>query len=524
MALSDLQALSGRAPQAIPEKPTGPSNPFGREDASKGQQAPKKSGGIFSSLMESAPVRALETVGKTIGETGVGIAKSFIKLPQTAAAFGSDLGTRAAAATMPNKSYEDLKAAQKGGAMDTATARPEWTKAHSTAEKVGETIGDVGQFFIPVGGATSAATKAGEAASGLAKAAGFGEKAISTVGKIGETGVKSILGAGEQALRTGSQEGKADAQTAIAGAIGGATPALEHVGSLADKLGNVVYSRVVPTTVKEAGKDAAKALDIGEAVSKTGISLTKNSVLTKIRDSVSSLGSQLDDAISRAVKAGKAYSIDDLVHETESALSDANLAKKMQLSPLDIADARKAVSERLAGYKELYGGKVLNEADLQSIKVGLGNGLEKVYKQALDVPLKSKALADMTFRSTLRQTIEDAVPEASPLNKKMAPLLEAEGRMLSKGSYSGYLTDVLAGGFAAGNVSDIIHDPVDYFKRFAEGVIVKRLGTSTAAKTAGGALIKAVGKIASTPQFYQSIRHLLEAHNESSDNQTSASE
>ena len=195
----------------------------------------------------------------------------------------------------------------------------------------------------------------------------------------------------------------------------------------------------------------------------------------------------------------------------------------MQISPVDVAGAREAVVKRLDEYKKLYAGKDFTVKDLQSLKVSMGNALEDVYKKALDAPLKAKALTDVTLRSSLRQTIQNLVPETETINKALAPLLESEGRILAKGAYSGYLTDIIAGSLSAGSAGDSLADPVGYGKRFLTGVIAKRLGTSTAAKTLSGTVLKDASKVLASPQFTQILRRMVELSGNKEPEQDSSS-
>lgn len=367
-------------------------------------------------------------------------------------------------------------------------------------QKIGFGGEQIGEFFVPVG--------VGAKAKLVSKVGQVAEK-IPLIGKALPLTSKVATEGAEQYARTSVQEGDTNKNATVAGFLGAATPLLSKAGSIAGKLSNVLYSRTIPTTITEAARDVRKGLNIGGALSETGVSLSRKTLLSKVNSSISKLGNTLDSAIENSGSNG--FKMSQLLKNTRQELESNFLAKAMKLSPVDVKSAENVIIGRLDEYKKLYGNKTLSLKEIQEIKVGLGNELEKVYKQALDVPIKAKALADMKVRQTLARTIEKAVPNAQSLNRSMAPLLEAQGRLMKKGAYSGYLTDVLAGGFAAGSVGDIISDPVGYMKKFATGVIVKRIGTSTAAKTITAQALKDIQKIAGSPQFYQILRELIEA-------------
>lgn len=245
MALRDLQALTGSSHVSQGSQPEKPSNPFGDPQKANTQ---KRGKGLFSSMFD-----AVSDVGQTIGNVGIGMAKSIVKLPQEAAEFGADIGTRAAAAIRPDVTYDQLKEAQKGSAMEKATERPEWTKAHGTAQKVGEVIGDVAQFAVPVGGEAKMAGLA-EKAGGLLEKAPEAAEAVKTVGNLAKKSpfitekllpfVQKSIGEGaEQFMRTGIQTG--DTKDAMTGAaMGVATPSINAGFKAAGNVGRQVIETI----------------------------------------------------------------------------------------------------------------------------------------------------------------------------------------------------------------------------------------------------------------------------------------
>ncbi|MFA5185350.1 MAG: hypothetical protein WC551_02595 [Patescibacteria group bacterium] len=469
--------------------------------------------GLNDSGQSTAPAQTTSTWGKlnALKDTGIGKTLTEINPIQTTIGavkgFGSTLLGAAKLGSSALKSGYDATIGRLTGkqALDTGsmidTAKKDYLTPTTTGQKIGFGAEQIGEFFLP-GGMASKATKGVELTAGASK--------LPTVLK-GATKLLSraaIEGTGSAGVAA-AQEGEINKNVVVSGAIGAGSPVLEKAGSLANRFGNLFYSWTVPTTITEAARDMRKGLDIGKAVSDTGVSFSRKEILTKLQSSAAKLGKTLDNALGEA--SGKKFNMNELLNTTVSKLDDGALAKTMKLSPIDIPTAKKAIVDRLAEYQNYYGSKVLEPKDLQTIKVGLGDSLEKVYKQSLDVPVKAKALADMSFRSTLKKAIEDAVPLASPINKELAPILEAQGRILKKGAYSGYLTDIIAGSLAAGSVGDIARDPVGYIKRFAGGVVAKHVGTSVGAKTISGTIIKDIGRIASSPVFYQAIRKLIES-------------
>jgi hypothetical protein len=96
------------------------------------------------------------------------------------------------------------------------------------------------------------------------------------------------------------------------------------------------------------------------------------------------------------------------------------------------------------------------------------------------------------------------------LNKKLAPLLEADARLRKKGWYSWYLTDLVIWWAFAGSQGDILSNPTEFIKDFAKWVVIKRLWTSTAAKTTAWAVTNNVWKLLDNPWVAQSVREMIE--------------
>lgn len=482
--------------------------------SSQAQVPPSPEKGVFSRIGDK-----FDEVGNRIGNFGTGFAKEAASLPFKAAELGSNIGTLAAAAIRPDATYEQLKAAQSGSGIQTASARPELFKPQGADQQMGADAEQLAELFLPVG----AASKVGL----VEKAASLSSKSPK-VAKVLGFGTKVLTEGAEQASRAALQEGELNKNVSTAGLLGAATPIVSGtIGKLSDKLGNAIFSFTVPTTPGQRAKDFGRALDVGEAVSKTGVSISKGSLLNKIRSEAQQLGGKLDDVLSafETKNPNAVFNIDDVAQSVSSELTPEKLAKTMQISPVDVPSAREAVIKRLDEYKSLYAGKDFTVKDLQGLKVSMGNALEDVYKKALDAPLKAKALTDVTLRSSLRRTIQNLVPETETINKALAPLLESEGRILAKGAYSGYLTDIIAGSLSAGSAGDILADPVGYGKRFLTGVIAKRLGTSTAAKTLSGTVLKDASRVLASPQFTQVLRRMVElSGNKEEDNSRDANQ
>lgn len=381
-------------------------------------------------------------------------------------------------------------------------------KPKNTAQRIGFGTEQIAEFFVPTGAVSKAATGL-EAVTKVSKIPKFLKGAVNLTGRAGLEGLAA-------AGITSAQEGEVNKTSVTAGLFSAAAPALEKsVGALAKKLGNVAFSSAIPSTITQRAKDIKTGLDIGEAVSNTGVSLTRKSLVKKLEQQISGLGRSLGQALDDSLRVNPTavYSMDDIATQVQKSMTDEKVLKGLKATPIELPKVQQIIDDTLEAYRELYKGKVLNIKDVQQLKVALGDGLETVFQKALDAPLKAKPLTEIALRSKLRQIVEKNVPAAAALNKQLAPLFEATGRLGKKGSYSGYLTDVIAGGFASGGASQLINDPVEFFRNAAIGIATKRLGTSTAAKTLTGTVAKDIGKIVSSPAFLQMVRKLIEQPN-----------
>lgn len=451
-----------------------------------------KYGVTLDKVQPTQPVQASE---EEFGSKTLGMLKGFGKGVLSTATKGSELFqtgvSKLTGGYVPAPGSKELDPRVGKFLEEAATAR-------NTPERIGKTVEQIAEFFIPGG----AAVKFGK---GLVK-----YKTVSKLPKALQSIIKFGGTAGTEALTSGgitaTQTGEVGKEAGIAAAIGAASPV---AGAVTGKLKNLLFGRAVPTTLGQSAKDIAMGTGIGEAVSETGISLTRKGLAKKVEKLTSSLGKTLGFYIEKATekKPGAVYQMDDITKGLkEELLSSPKTAKLLKATPIDMPKVEQVMDEVINDYKKLYKGKSLTLNDVQKLKVQLGQGLESEFNKALGATMKTKPYTEMGLRGKLKTIIEENVPEAAELNKKLAPLMEARGRFLKKGNYSQYLTDVLAGGFFAGGYEDFASNPSGYLKNLLKGVLLKRGLTSTAAKTITGTLLKDLTK----PGTLQGIRKLFE--------------
>jgi len=280
------------------------------------------------------------------------------------------------------------------------------------------------------------------------------------------------------------------------------------IGKLFEQLSKIPVSRIIPTTPSQAGKDIQKWLEIGKAIRDTWFSLTKWSLLKKVEWKIWDLSWKIDSAINTTIKTvwPKNITMNGITKWLkDSILKDPVLAKKLQWTPIDMKDIEEWMNETITAYKKLYWAKKLDLNAQQQLKKDIYNWLASTFSKADTAKLSARQVVEKQLAKTLKEWIETAVPEVKALNTQLAPYMEASKRLKAKWSYSGYLTDILAGWFASWSPQGIIDDPVWYMKSFATGVIAKRLWTSTASKTGAAQILKWVEKLFESPTFQKII-------------------
>lgn len=330
------------------------------------------------------------------------------------------------------------------------------------------------------------------------------------LGKSAWLGTKILAWAGEGALQGAWTDIATTGKTSLASTIWNAALgwALPVVAKWFEKLSTIPVSKIIPTTPSQAGKDIQKWLEIGKAIRDTGFSLTKGSLLKKVESKVGDLSGKIDDAITSTIRKvwPKNITMNGITKGLkDSILKDPSLAKKLQGTPIDMQDIEDGMNETITAYKKLYGAKKLDLAAQQQLKKDIYNWLSSTFAKADTAKLSARQVVEKQLAKTLKEGIESAVPEVKWLNAQLAPYMEAGKRLRAKGSYSGYLTDIIAGWFASGNPKGIMEDPVWYVKNFAYWVLAKRLGTSTAAKTWSAQILKWVEKLFENPNFQRII-------------------
>ena len=320
---------------------------------------------------------------------------------------------------------------------------------------------------------------------------------------MGQAGV----GTGFGALREGFTPG-AIVQGGIAGAVPFVGAGLGQAGRTA-KQALFGGRQVIPTTPTQAARDIARGLNIGEAISGTGISLSRKSLLNKLGALTGSIGKELDEAVKAAPTTAGATMQSLTRSVRDKILNDPKIYSKLGATPIERTGIQQKVGEILSSYNNLFGTKKLTVPQLQALKVDLGSGLKKEFQKAVGAAQRIKPATEMELRNQLKKAIEKFAPATKEINKKLSPLIVARDRLASKGQYSGYLTDIIAGSAAATGGPSIFEDPGQYIQNALSGVALKRGLTSTAARTGMGTLAGQVEKLSAKPEVLQILREMF---------------
>lgn len=369
----------------------------------------------------------------------------------------------------------------------------------SLAAQAGNVLGSaanvIGGAAIGGGLGTQAGTKAAGALSNVERVGDIAHKALPVIGSgLGST--EGVVAATEGRPATA---GELATGLAIDASVGLASKA-------ANKLGDYFFSKIVPTTPLQAGKDAAKGLNLGEVISKeTGVSLSRSQVQKKITERVKTLSNEIDSLIKEAdsgqingvIKFGEkvGFTADDLL--PASSIDKVLKNKKLQLKFGDVDSVKTQIASTIDEFKKTVGDTPLNLEQVQNLKKQLGSSLAGFYSKTGDAKATAKELVNDIIRKNAKNIIEENIAPAAEINKRLQGLITAEKRMGAKGPYSGYLTDVLAGlGYSGAQGAAGQNDPASYAKNVLYGILLKRAAGSTLAKTAAGQALKEVGKAA----------------------------
>ena len=276
------------------------------------------------------------------------------------------------------------------------------------------------------------------------------------------------------------------------------------IGWALEKIKTIPVSKLIPTTITQAWKDFVQWLEVGKAVSTTGISFTKWQLVKKIENKITGLSWKIDTAIDTTIKTlwDSPLTIKNITKwMKEKLMSDPSTARKLQGTPIDMQDISDWIDETVTAYTKLYWAKKLWLNDQQKLKKDIYSWIANVFSKPTTAKLSARQITEKQIAKTLKEWLEEKIPQIKQLNKDLAPFLAADKRLKAKWDYSGYLTDLIAWWIASGNPMWIIDDPTWFMKNFVSWVLLKRVWTSTLAKTTASTILAKAESLFNNKEF-----------------------
>jgi len=308
--------------------------------------------------------------------------------------------------------------------------------ANSGAEKLGKTVEQVGEFFIPGSKgaqvekliATKGSAALPEITNIVSKIPGLAKNASKIAEKLVATGSKSVAQAGEGALVTAAQTGGDERAVKDAAIISSLFPVAGAVAGkgmdIAKGISKDMAPRIVNSLIKPLAKDLSYGKNPGRAIAEEGITASSlEDLVQKIGARKNEIGQEIRDIIS-SVK-DKVINASKSVSPIDEALSNAGKSPQTNQALISRLEALKS---------DLFNGKKLDKMTVQEIfdLKSQVSDLTKFTGNASDDALVNKSLkrvygslkdsinkAAGNLKSKSGKTIED-------LNEKYADLSSAE--------------------------------------------------------------------------------------------------
>lgn len=476
------------APSQEQETPAAPEKNLGGKTVSEAFFGKKAEDADWKQNLMSGAAKGVTSTFLGAGKLSNKAERSFL-LP-VERFFGKDTSEREAQLARQNQVADEILASGK-------------LSGETAAESVGKGAEQVAEFFTPLGGAG----KAEKALAATEKAAVEAPRLVKLAKGLGEFLSGTAKAAPLASAQAGGNEGEGLMNAAGGQALqqGVAAVGKKVLQPLAGKL----WEKLVPLSPGKSAAVAEKGLDIGGSLAETpgtlgikGVFGSREALKGAVQGEVSRLGGELSKAIDgyAAANPGKTFPTRDLVKAVEESVLDPKNEKRLMadlgITKKDLSSALDDIGENLAREAEAYGPELTPQA-LQAMKRDLQAVVGKAYdKSAVGTPLKSADLiATKSLASEARKVIEGAIPSVGPLNKQMAPLIEALDVLTKKGAYSGVLTDTIAAAGAGGNELYNTGDPIRAIQAAVVGVLAKRAATSTAARSLTAKILSELGKL-----------------------------
>jgi len=454
------------------------------------QELAKRKGIELKPVVEEKPKTFLQKTGEVIKGAGKGLLSTL----SGASAIGENMLKTTGRIITPKsleKTFgfqkEDLSSAknlQNKIENNLGIQTGSLTTPINNLQKIGFTLEQIAEFFVP-GGASLKAGKAAETAV-------VGGKLLKGITKFGATGLT------EAGITTGLaslQKGKIDKETVEQGLISGAVfPGLGALSKFGEKVGTSLWGSVLNRTKAMVEKSPK----LEQQVSQLGLFGTKKMIAKKAATEIQSLETQLDDLITPSIGKISSSTVASKLDDLEE------LYKQIPGEEGSITMIKNLKNEMIK-----KGEMTVTEA--QKLKRSIYKIIKKSYgKGTLEIPAKIES--QKLLAMGLKEEIERIIPEAKKLNEKQAIFLQvkkaldkelARPRKGIAGTGIGLYDLALVGagyGISGGD-----------FEKTAGLLALKKGAESTILRTGTAAMIKYFNGLSPTKKmmFYNALKGLL---------------
>jgi hypothetical protein len=329
----------------------------------------------------------------------------------------------------------------------------------NSAQSIGKTIADVGQFFIP-----------GQAEAGALAPLG------AAIGKAGIAGRAAM-----EAANAGAVAASQGGDPRLAAALGAAGP---PVGAVASKLAPEVVNAMLngPAKMFRAGANAGRG-----AVTEGIVSPTLSGIVGQAGKAMDDVGSQIGNVLTRSPKAQAA--IIDATSAVDPPIDKAIRALKV-LGKDSSATALENLRQGI--YSDLKASGVnptkATPSDIWEVRKQMDMGINHLGAEGTDVSVNK---VSKVVRRNLANQLETAVPEVGPLNKRYSDLASLRDSAIERSNashgFKGVVRDPI--NWLIGTGGSLMHHPL----AAAGGIAAKEALTSPLATTLAGQGLRAAG-------------------------------
>ena len=426
--------------------------------------------GKMPTSQSKAPVITPEAPKKSLldvlNSEFTGFGKSFVNTALNMAAPIYDLPTNIAKLATGKDIYKPL--GQTKFSQEEATARE--------GEKIGNTIGDVSQFFVP-----------GEASLKVGNAA---EKLAMNAPKIIQKGAKLVGRAGTEALANAAittLQGHPE-QAGSTALVAGALPVIGSAAGLLKKATGSISSRLINSLIKPANKAFDYGKNPGEAIAKEGIvAKSVQELIPKIDSKLKEIGSTMDAIFNAPQNINKRVDVSNILDTIEKQLKDIKPVGDTNIRAIDrLNNLKQQITDYVT--QKGYDLKNLTLSQARDLKGTIGGAREWVEKK--DDDIVNQAINKMY--GGIKEKINIQVPEVKEYNEAYANFLSAKNSAENRALQiqRNNILGLVAGAGATGGIGLGIYNYMQGNSDAGNRMLLAGLGSAALSKISGSTFLK----------------------------------